>query len=354
MTQEHFIGYAGFQPYHQEDSETHLQRYSFQPRALDDDEVEILVSVCGICGSDIHQLTNDWKKATYPIIPGHEFVGRISAIGKAVESLKINDRVGVSPVCRSCGSCELCKTARGQYCSKRVTTYNGLYKNFQTFGGYANKVRVQADWAIKIPDEISDEEGAPLLCAGITTYTPFKLLNIGPKTSIGVVGIGGLGHLALQWGRAKQCYKIVAVSSSKAKAKEAVELGATEFVSLQEGLPSYSMVDVLFVCGTGPSTSWGDLMGLVHVSGHVVVLDIPDKPIAVPPSSLIHRQITMVGTYVGSNTDLYDMLQLASQANVRPWIQKIGNTLEEVNQGILDMMAGKAHYRLVICGEGRS
>ncbi|CAO3599376.1 unnamed protein product [Absidia cylindrospora] len=354
MAVENFVGYAGFEPYQRDNPATHLQQHSFQPRALDEDEVEITVSACGICGSDVHQLTNGWKRATYPIIPGHEFIGRISAVGKTVTHLELNDRVGVSPVCRSCGSCELCKNNRSQYCSQKVTTYNGNYKGFQTFGGYTNKVRVQATWAIKIPDNISDEEGAPLLCAGITTYTPFKMLNIGPGKSIGVVGIGGLGHLTLQWGRAKQCDKVVAISSSKSKAEEVKMLGANEFISLQEGLPSHSIVDVLFVCGSGPSTSWGDLMSLVHIGGHVVVLDIPEQPIAIPPSALVQRQLSIVGSYVGSNDDLHDMLQLASKANVRPWIQKIGNSLEQVNQGVLDLMDGKAHYRLVISGEGQA
>lgn len=170
---------------------------------------------------------------------------------------------------------------------------------------------------------------------------------------VGVVSRLNAFFVQLQWGRAKQCHKIVAISSTNAKADEAVKLGATEFISLQEGLPSSSLVDVLFVCGTGPSTSWSELMGLVHVGGKVVVLDIPEQPISIPPSALVHRQISMVGTYVGSNSDIHDMLQLASQAGVRPWIQKVGKSLEEVNQGVLDLMAGKAHYRLVICGEGR-
>ncbi|KAI8079984.1 chaperonin 10-like protein [Halteromyces radiatus] len=354
MTSETFVGYAGLKPYVRDDPTTHLQHYTFEPRPLDDDEVEIAVSACGICGSDIHQLTNGWKRANYPIIPGHEFIGRITAIGKAVNHLNIDDRVGVSPICRTCGNCELCKTARGQYCSQKVTTYNSMYKGIRTFGGYANKVRVQADWAIKIPDNISDEEGAPLLCAGITTYTPFKFLNIDQATSIGVVGIGGLGHLAIQWGRAKQCHKVVAISSTKKKEAEAKQLGATDFIALQDGpLPSQPLVDVLFVCGSGPSTSWADLMSLVHTGGKVVLLDLPEQPITIPPSALVYRQIALVGSFVGSNADLHDMLLLASQANVRPWIQKIGKSLEQVNQGVLDLMDGKAHYRIVICGENK-
>lgn len=349
MTQEKFLAYAGFQPYQRDDPTTHLQDFSYEPRPLEEDEVEISINSCGICGSDIHQLTNGWRRANYPLVPGHEFIGHITALGKNVSNLKLNDRVGVSPICRSCNSCNLCTNAKGQYCSQKVTTYNGFYKDVKTYGGYANKVRVQADWAIKIPDNISDEEGAPLLCAGITTFTPFKLLNIGAQKSVGVVGIGGLGHLAIQWARAKECHKIVAISSSNKKMDEAKELGATDYINLSEGLPNQSIVDALFICGSGPNTDWGELMSLVHIGGHVIVLDIPERPISIPPPALIYRQLNLVGSFVGSNSDLHDMLALASEKNVRPWIEKVENNLTSVNQAILKLMDGKAHYRLVIC-----
>ncbi|KAI8388802.1 putative NADP-dependent alcohol dehydrogenase C 2 [Radiomyces spectabilis] len=355
MTSDQFVGYVGLQPLVLNKKDTYLQSYTFAPRPLDEDEVEISVSACGICGSDIHQLTNGWKRAVYPLIPGHEFIGKITAVGSAVKTHKVGDRVGVSPVCRSCGSCRECQDEFGQLCPDKVTTYNGKYKGYSTFGGYADRVRVQESWAIKIPENIGDEEGAPLLCAGITTYLPFKHYQIGKDATVGIVGIGGLGHLAIQWAKAKQCRRIVAISSSSSKAQETAQLGATDFVVLKEGIPAElnQSIDYLFVCGSGKSTDWGALLGLIRTRGKMILLDVPEQPVALPPAAFLYRHISIVGSFVGSNGDLQEMLDFASQTGVRPWIQKVGNSLNEVNRGVEMLMTGQAHYRIVICGEGR-
>ncbi|OBZ87392.1 putative mannitol dehydrogenase [Choanephora cucurbitarum] len=357
VAQDKFTGYAGLQPFVLEDESTHLQVLQFEPRPLDEDEVEIKVAACGICGSDVHQLTNGWKRATYPIITGHEFIGQITAVGDKVQSLHVGQRVGVSPVCRSCGNCVQCQTEHAQLCPSKVTTYNGKYKGHTTYGGYADRVRVQARWAIPIPDNIDSEEGAPLLCAGITTYLPFKYYEIDDTKSVGVIGIGGLGHLALQWARAKKCPNIFAISTSSKKSDDAYKLGATDFVLIdKEGQfdDKYAQcVDVLLVCGSGKSTNWGKLTELVKTRGKIVLIDLPDEPVSLPLAALIYRHVSLVGTFVGSHEDLKEMLAFASETGVRPWIQTVENTLEGVNDGLKNLMQGKAHYRLVIKGEGR-
>ncbi|KAI9483044.1 MAG: alcohol dehydrogenase-like protein [Benjaminiella poitrasii] len=355
IEEETFIGFVGLQPFNLADAKTHLQRYEFKPRPLDGDEVEIAVSACGICGSDVHQLTNGWKRANYPLIAGHEFIGKVTAVGDLVKNRQIGQRVGVSPVCRSCGDCSQCNSSHSQLCPSKVTTYNGKYKGYSTFGGYSNKVRVQASWAIPIPENISDEEGAPLLCAGITTYLPFKHQNIGQKTSVGIVGIGGLGHLAIQWAKAKKCQKILAVSSSTRKQEDAIKLGATDFVVIDED-GSFDeqflrSVDVLLICGSGKTTQWGKLTELIKTRGKMVLIDVPDEPILLPAAALVYQHISLIGTFVGSNDDLKEMLQFASETGVRPWIQTVTNTLEGVNGGIKDLIQGKAHYRIVISNQ---
>ncbi|KAI9032594.1 chaperonin 10-like protein [Phycomyces nitens] len=352
---EEFKGYAGYEPFVLSDKNTHLKPFSYKPRVLEDDEVEILVSACGICGSDVHQLTNGWKRATYPLMPGHEFVGKVTAVGTQVKDLAIGDRVGVSPVCRSCGECNECKASYGQLCPNKVTTYNGVFKGAQSYGGYGNKVRIQSKWAVKVPSNIEDAECAPLLCAGITTYLPFKHQNINKDTSVGIVGIGGLGHLAIQWARAKECKRVLVVSSSKSKEEEAKKLGATDFATLDEikTEPHLQSVDILLVCGSGKSTDWKDLLGLIKNHGKLLLLDIPDEPIPFPAGAFVYRHISIEGSFVGSHEDIKEMLEFASEKNVRPWIQKIGNSLDQVNQGLQDLMNGKAHYRIVITGEGR-
>ncbi|KAI8080224.1 alcohol dehydrogenase-like protein [Gilbertella persicaria] len=351
---EKFTGYAGLEPFVLKDEKTHLQVYQFEPRPLEDDEVEIKVSACGICGSDVHQLTNGWKRATYPLIAGHEFIGQITAVGSQVRDRYVGQRVGVSPICRSCGDCVECNSAHGQLCPSKVTTYNGNYKGKTTYGGYSDRVRVQGTWAIPIPDNISDQEGAPLLCAGITTFLPFKHHNIDANTSVGIIGIGGLGHLAIQWARAKKCAQILAISTSTRKSQDAYALGATDFVVLDKDGQfdsKYALsVDVLLVCGSGKSTNWGKLAELVKTRGKIVLIDLPDEPISMPAGALSYRHISLVGTFVGSNVDLEEMLAFASETGVRPWIQTVENTLEGVNGGIKDLIQGKAHYRIVIGG----
>ncbi|KAI8146738.1 chaperonin 10-like protein [Fennellomyces sp. T-0311] len=355
MTGQQFTGYAALKPFNVETGETRLVSFKFDPCPLDDDEVEISILACGICGSDIHQLTNGWKRANFPLIPGHEFVGKVVAIGSKVTTLKIGDRVGVSPVIRSCDSCEQCVDGFRQLCYKKVSTYGTLYKGYRTYGGYAEKARVQESWAIKIPDNIPSDEGAPLLCAGITTYLPFKQQNIGKNQTVGIVGIGGLGHLAIQWGRAKKCKKVVAISTTSSKLEEAKELGATDFIALQNGIPPEYLksIDVLLVCGSGKSTNWDDLLSIIKTRGKLVLLDLPDDPVPFTSTAFVLRHIHIIGSFVGSSEDLHEMLEFASQTGVRPWIQKVGNSLEQVNQGIQTIMNGKAHYRVVICGEGR-
>ncbi|KAJ2956816.1 hypothetical protein NQZ79_g7392 [Umbelopsis isabellina] len=353
---EGFVGFAALKPYVPGQGEPAVQLHEFESRPLRPDDVEVEVSACGICGTDIHQLTDGWKRANYPLIPGHEFVGRVIKVGGEVKQLQVGDRVGVSPSSSTCGECKECTSGFGQLCAKKIVTYNGLYEGYRTYGGYANKVRVQEPWAIKMPENISDEEGAPLLCAGITTFLPFKHHKIGPNDRVGILGIGGLGHLAIQWARAFKCKRVVVISTSASKEEEAKRLGATDFVvNKPENLESLtSSLDVLLVCGSGSSTNWGALLNLLDNHGKLVMLDLPEKPISFAPTALIYKHLSMVGSFVGSNVDLAEMLDLASKADVRPMIEKVGNTCEEVNKGIDKLISGKVRYRVVICGKGRS
>lgn len=357
MTGVKYQAFAGLQPYVLEKEETHLQHFEFEPKPLEDDEVEIEISACGICGTDIHHLTNGWKRANYPLVPGHECIGKITTVGAGVKHLKVGDRVGVSPVRRTCGDCVNCNEEYGQYCDKKVATYNGSYEGYPLHGGYANKLRVQADWAIPIPDNIKDEEGAPLLCAGITTYLPFKQNNIGKGASVGIMGIGGLGHLAVQWARAKGCDNVLAISTSERKREDASKLGATDFLILDKdgGFDSKYIrtLDYLLVCGSGENTKWDKLASLIKPRGKLILIDIPEQAISIAAFSLCYVNISLEGTFVGGKEALKEMLEFASEHNVRPWISTVENTLEGVNQGVKDLINGKAHYRIVISGVGR-
>ncbi|RUS16787.1 chaperonin 10-like protein [Endogone sp. FLAS-F59071] len=354
---EQFTAWAALQPYVLEDDSTKLVPWSFTPRPLEDDDAELKVTHCGICGTDIHQLTNGWNRAVYPLVPGHELVGHVTRLGAGVTWLSVGDRVGVSPVSASCGHCQLCTSGHSQLCADKATTYNGVYNGHRTYGGYADRVRVQAKWAVKIPEAIESDVAAPLLCAGITTYLPFKYHNIGESTRVGIVGIGGLGHLAIQWARAKSCPRILVISSSSTKRDESFGLGATEFITLSDpdltALPTSpytKSLDVLIITGSSPSTPWPALLNLLDNFGKCVLLDLPEEPIPIPAASLVYRHASLVGSFVGSYEDVAEMLAFAAEKGVRPWIETV--PMAEVNRGLNKVMKGGVRYRVVLVKEG--
>ncbi|KAF8916951.1 hypothetical protein BGZ58_005173, partial [Dissophora ornata] len=213
--------------------DTILKKFSYHPRPIGPKDVEIEISHCGICGSDIHTITGGWGELKNgPCIPGHEIVGKVVAVGKD-SCHKIDDLVGVGAMVDACGECDECKSGFDQFCSKSAFTYNSTYKDGRggkTYGGYADRIRVNSEFAFKIPSQISAAEAAPLLCAGITTYAPLKQHGAGPGMRVGIIGIGGLGHLAIQWASAMNCDEVVAISTSDSKREESKKLGATKFV----------------------------------------------------------------------------------------------------------------------------
>ncbi|KAF9927681.1 hypothetical protein FBU30_002979 [Linnemannia zychae] len=214
-----------------------LHKWSYHPRLLAPDEVEIEITHCGICGTDVHFLTEGWGPITRSTIPGHEIVGTVVKRGEDATH-QIGDRVGLGYLASCCRPsqgkvCEWCKRDEDQFCINKTVTFNSAYKDDRggiSEGGFADRIRVYSDYAFKIPEEISSAEATSLFCAGITTYTPLKRYKTGPNTRLGVIGIGGLGHLALQWAAVMGCREIVAISGRDSKREEAFKLGATKFV----------------------------------------------------------------------------------------------------------------------------
>ena len=328
-----------------------VEPFEYKARALGAEDVEIAISHCGICGSDVHKISGGWGGANYPVIPGHEIVGKVTAAGKDVKHLAVGDRVGVGAQVFACldkNNCDACATDCDMFCSKRVLTYNGKYADgAKSHGGYADYVRVSGHYAFKIPDVIPSDVAAPLLCAGVTVYSPLSK-HVKPGQRIGVVGIGGLGHLALQFVKALGAIP-VAFSHSPDKEQQARELGAEDFVNMgdKEAVAKASeSVHLLLVTADAKNQPYDTYLDFVRANGALVMVGAPEDDIKFSPFKIIIRGIRVVGSLIGGIQDIKAMLALAAEKNVRPVIQKL--PMQEASKGIKMVDEGRVRYRVVL------
>ncbi|KAF9286770.1 hypothetical protein BGZ68_002572 [Mortierella alpina] len=335
-----------------------LKKWSYHPRPLGPKDIEIEISHSGVCGSDIHAITSAYGPPLNGCcIPGHEIVGKVVAKGNDSRH-QIGDLVGIGGVCDACGDCRECKNGCNQLCDKRTFTYNDTYKDGRggvSYGGYADRVRVNGNYAVRIPAQISPAEAAPLLCAGITTYAPLKRYGAGPGKRVGVMGIGGLGHLGIQWARAMKCEEVVAISTSDSKRDEAKKLGATKFVNSKnaEDMKAAAMsMDIILCTAYDKNQPWADLLQLVAKNGQFVLLAAPEVSFSVPGLAFMMNQISLVGSMIGDKDSMQEMLEFAAKHNVRPWIEKM--PMSDANAAIKHMMEGRPRYRIVMETEAAS
>lgn len=332
---------------------TVVKPWEFELNELGPEDVEIKITHSGICHSDIHTINGDWgpQSGNWPIVPGHEILGIVTQVGANVQRVKVGDRAGVGPQAFSCKSCKSCEDHRENYCtdaSKSVFTYAGKLPNgYITKGGYATYNRTDQRFVVKIPDGLPSAPAAPLLCAGITTYAPIKYAGIKEGTRVGVVGIGGLGHLAIQFAAALGAH-VTAISTSSSKRAEAESFGAKGFVDTSDAASfgaNASAFDVIVNTSSG-NLNWSAYFSLLANHGRWIQLGAPSQPIQVPSFQLISKNIVITGTLIGSPSEIEEMLQFAADKNVRPLIEVVG--FSEVNQAIERVLANQARYRIVI------
>lgn len=318
-----------------------LSLYEFDPGPLGAEEVEVAVEHCGLCHSDLSCLNNDWGYSKYPFIPGHEVVGKVVALGEHAKGLKIGERVGVGWTSSSCMHCELCLDGNQHLCREGVPTIVGHA------GGFAERVRAHWAWAIPIPEALDAAAAGPLLCGGITVFNPLHLHNISPTARVGVVGIGGLGHLALKFANAWGC-NVTAFTSSESKYDEAKKLGAHHVVNSRDSKAIKSIagsLDLLLVTANVP-LDWNALLGSLAPRGRMHVVGAVLEPIPVPAFALIGGEKQMSGSPTGSPTDIARMLEFAARHHIAPQIERF--PMSQVNQALAHLEAGKARYRIVL------
>ncbi|KAF2274228.1 putative zinc-binding alcohol dehydrogenase [Westerdykella ornata] len=329
----------------------------FEPKPWEETDIDIKVTHCGICGSDLHTLRSGWGPTLYPCCVGHEIVGIAVRVGsKAEGGIQVGDRVGVGAQSGSCGACDECKNGNEQYCVKgMIGTYNGKYPNGgKSYGGYATYNRAPSRFVIKIPDEIPSHLAAPMLCAGATTYVPLKNNGCGPGKRVGIIGLGGLGHFALLWAKALGADYIVVIGRNSNKKDDALKLGADKYVATNDEenwvKENSRSVDLLVSSASSSKMPISDYLSLLRVGGTLIQLGVPeDGPLSVPARSLIRTGVNIGGSLIGSPSEIREMFDLAARKQVKPWVQE--RPMKDANQAIVDMEEGKARYRYVLVNE---
>jgi uncharacterized zinc-type alcohol dehydrogenase-like protein len=318
-----------------------LLPFRYEPGTLGPQEVEIRISHCGVCHSDLHLIANDWGISQFPFIPGHEIVGVIAEAGAEVKSLLVGQRVGVGWQANSCGLCEWCSRGMENLCAAAEATC------VHRHGGYAEAVRVNARFAIPIPDALSSEGAAPLLCGGITVYNPLRSHGVNPSSRVGIVGIGGLGHIALQFARVFGA-EVTAFSTSAAKEEEARALGAHGFVNTRE---SKAMREVAgkfdFILTTiNADQDWNAYIQALRPTGTLCFVGVPPSPVSVHAFPLIAGVRTITGSPIGSPHMLREMMDVAARHGVEA--QTEVSPMAKVNEAIEKVKKNKVRYRAVL------
>ncbi|KAH8552468.1 chaperonin 10-like protein [Umbelopsis sp. PMI_123] len=330
-----------------------LENMELPLKTFEDDDVDMEITHCGICGSDIHTIDSGWGPTTYPCVVGHEITGIATAVGKNVTHIKVGDRIGVGAQSGSCGECENCKSNQENIClniAKATYTYNSKWPNGdEAYGGYADKWRGSSRFVFKVPDNMSNEIAATFFCAGITTYAPLKRYNVTKGSKVGVIGIGGLGHFATQWAKAMGA-EVIALSSSDRKREDAANLGCDEYVvtSNKDDMQKHFGTMTHIICTAYSSNfDWVSILSLLKTNGTFILVGLPESPLqGIPAGILAVKQITLCGSLIGSPSEIQEMLEFADKTGVRPWIQKY--SMSDVNKAIADFREGKPRYRFVL------
>jgi uncharacterized zinc-type alcohol dehydrogenase-like protein len=318
-----------------------LLPYKYDPGELGLQQVEIGITHCGICHSDLHLISNDWGISQYPFIPGHEVIGTITAIGDGVKSLAVGQRVGLGWQSNSCGECEWCTRGMENLCLTAEATC------IHRHGGYAERVRANARFVVPIPEALASESAAPLLCGGITVYNPLRTANVNPSSRVGVIGIGGLGHMAIQFAKVFGA-EVTAFSTSAAKEEEARALGAHRFVNTRESRALKEVSGSLdFIISTiNADQDWGVYIQALRPTGTLCFVGIPPSPVQLHAFPLITGVRSVTGNPTGSPYRIREMLDVAARHGVKAQVESF--PMAKANEAIEKVKKNKVRYRAVL------
>jgi uncharacterized zinc-type alcohol dehydrogenase-like protein len=318
-----------------------LEPFEYDPGLLQDEYVEIAVEYCGICHSDLSMLDNEWGISQYPLVPGHEVIGRVAAIGSAVKSVEVGQQVGLGWFAGSCMRCEWCLSGNHNLCPSGEQTIVGRH------GGFADKVRAHEVWTIPLPDGIDAVKAGPLFCGGITVFNPIVQLGVKPTDRVGVIGIGGLGHMALQFLQAWGC-DVTAFSSSPEKTDEAKEMGANQVVNSTdpEALKAIAGSLDVIISTVSADLDWSVYIEALRPKGRLHFVGVAPSPISTHVFPLIAGQKSISATPLGSPATTATMLDFTRRHSIEPIIETY--PFSKVNEAMDRLRNGKPRYRIVL------
>lgn len=331
-------------------SKAKLVPFEFDRREVGAHDVAFDISYAGICHSDIHQAREEWGPAIFPMVPGHEIAGIVTSVGSSVSKFKVGDRIGVGVFVDSCRVCENCKAGLQQYCLEGMTgTYNQLERDGKTvaMGGYSNYFVVNEDYAVTIPANLPLEGVAPLLCAGVTLYSPIRHWGVGPGKKVAVMGLGGLGHMGVKFAAAMGA-NVTVLSHSPAKEADARNMGAHAFIATNDdsvfGKHAKSFDVILNTVSA--EVNIDQYLNMLKLDGTLVVIGLPGKPYAVNAGTLLNGRRSIAGSMIGGMPELQEMLNFCGEKNIVSDVEVI--KADYINEAYERTVASDVKYRFVI------
>ena len=326
-----------------------LQPFSFERRAVGDRDVRIEITHCGICHSDIHQARNEWGISLFPMVPGHEIIGMVVQVGTAVTTFKVGDRAGVGCFVDSCRTCGPCREGLEQYCDGgTIWTYSAQDKaGHITQGGYSNQIVVDENYVLRIPSTLSPAGAAPLLCAGITTYSPLRQWGVGKYHKLAVVGLGGLGHMAVKVAKALGT-EITVLSTSESKREDAKRLGAANF-AVTSAPQTFNKLQGYFhfILDTiSAPHDYNTYLNLLRTDGTMILVGAPEKPTPVQAFSLMIKRRRLAGSLIGGIRETQQMLDFCATHKIESDVEVI--PIQQVNEAYERVLKSDVRYRFVI------
>lgn len=323
----------------------------FTPRKFGSKDVEIKVDHCGICGSDVHTVTNGWGGTKLPVIPGHEVIGSVTKVGPEVSMFKVGDRVGVGAQIDACFKCKACEIGEETYCEQMVDAYNSEVDGEIVYGGYANYVTANEYFTFHIPKEIDGPEFAPLFCAGITVFAPLKRAITKPGTKVGIVGIGGLGHLGIQFAKALGA-EVYAMSRGTAKKEDAFKLGADHYIDTTVKGWSKDLkyeIDLILSCANSNKNFDGSAyFESLSVHGSYISVGLPEEPFELKAQDFNGNGSAFGSSHLGNRSEMIEMLNICAEKGVKPWSEMLPVSAEGVKAGLEKTYNNKMRYRVTL------
>ncbi|ANK73686.1 hydroxyacid dehydrogenase [Ensifer adhaerens] len=331
------------------DASKPLTPFTFERREPRDDDVVIEIKYCGVCHSDIHQARNEWGNSAFPMVPGHEIVGIVTAVGSKVTKFKVGDRAGVGCFVDSCTTCATRDLDLEHYMPGLVVTYNGVEADGKTptQGGYCDSIVVKEGYVLSIPENLPLDAAAPLLCAGITLYSPLRHWKAGPGKKVAIVGMGGLGHMGVKLAHAMGA-DVTVLSQTLSKKEDGLKLGADHYYATNDPETFTALAGTfdLIICTVAAEIDWNAHLNLLKVDGDLVLVGIPENAVPVHAFSLVPARRSISGSMIGSIKETQEMLDFCGEHNIVSEIETI--RIQEINEAYERVVKSDVRYRFVI------